>query len=474
MSDINQLELMYRNELEERKNNIRKAQESVVTGLIKIGYELKKIKIRQLYKYAGYEDFNEFVLQEFKMERTAASKMMKLNDTYSEGGYSEQIKEGLEEKLSGLGKSLLIEMTSLPEEDYELVTPGMGVKDIRPLINAENELKEEEKREKEQLQGQTSLINNFPETVPDSEKPKKEQPTISDVIRELFHPRDMKERLDALVNMDPDSSAMEWWIDDFTRSMKVFSRPPFFLYFHEKEVKIKNVPEKTIETKSYKNFYFMVRAAFHQETAKGTDVWYQAFGEEWEQQKEEEKKQEELRKKAEAEKKKPPKKKPEEKKEPESAQSLDFNQCEAVSETPKKEPETTEIRSEEPEIVTGEVENTVYEGKKEVCDTAQNVENIEYEGDSGNKVWCNDKGIPYLKVSECYHEDITSRKKRFSIRYNDRDYKEGDEYILVFTNGIGILSYPHIHIRITYVLNSFKGLADGYIAFGYEVIDNEE
>ncbi len=469
MSDINQIESMYRRELEERENNIINAQESIVTGLIKIGYELKQIKDRQLYKHTEYSDFNEYVLKRFKMERTAASKMMKLNDTYSEGGYSEQIKEGLEEKLSGLGKSLLIEMTSLPEEDYELVTPGMGVKDIRPLINAENELKEEEKREKEQLQGQTSLINNFPETVPDSEKPKKEQPTISDVIRELFHPRDMKERLDALVNMDPDSSAMEWWIEDFTRSMKVFSRPPFFLYFHEKEVKIKNVPEKSIETKSYKNFYFMVQAAFHQETAKGTDVWYQAFGEEWEQQKEEEKKQEELRKKAEAEKKKTPKKKPEEKTEPKSAENVDFTQCEATSELSKKEPETTEIRCDEPEIVTGEVENTVYEGEKEVCDIAQNAENIEHDS---NSEWCEETDseneeciyISNEKLSNTQYDEILSGKRRHFVIQTE--YREGSR-IKFITQGVE----KEISARVT-VVDVIMGSA--FYACGFEVIDNEE
>lgn len=474
MSDIKQLEVMYKNELEERKSNIRKATESVVAGLIKIGFELKKIRDRQLYIYEGYKDFNEFVLKEFKMERTAASKIMKLNDTYSEGGYSEQIKEHLEEKLNGLGKSLLIEMTSLPEEDYELVTPGMGVKDIRPLINAENELKEEEKKANEQVPGQTSLIDNFHETVPDSEKAQKEQLTISKVIREMFRPRDMKERLDTLVNMDPDSADMEWWIDDLTRSRKVFNRLPFFLFFHEKEIKIKNVPEKLIETKTYKEFYFMVRAAFGQEVVRGTDVWYQAFGEEWEQEErqreEEERRKEEEQEKIRKKKESETKKIKEQKTKPQNAKNVDFPQREAIPEGTEKEPETTEIHCNEQEIVTGEVENASNEDENKVCDIAQNLENPQCDSDS---VWCNDDGIPYLKVGESYYKDIESGKKRFSIRYNDRDYKEGDEYILVFvfTDGIEILSYPHIHIRITYVLNSFKGLKDGYIAFGYEVVE---
>lgn len=370
MSDMDQITLMYKNELEERENNIRTATESVVTGLIKIGFELKKIKTQGLYRYAGYADFNEYVLERFHMDRTAASKMMKLNDTYSEGGFSERIKTNLEEKLNGLGKSLLIEMTSLPEEDYELVAPGMGVKDIRPLIHAENELKKEEKREKE-LQGQASLLADFPETVPDSEKPAKEQTGLSRVIRELFHPRDMKERLDALVNMDPDSPSLEWWIEDFTRTTKVFNKAPFFLYFHEKEVKIKNVPARSIETKTYKEFYFMVREAFSRETVRGTNVWHQAFGEEWERKKAEEEKQREaeeerkrLREKAEEERKKTKKK------------------ADGGKPPKKKEAETAESRKEEPEVVTGEVENTSKEDESKVCDTAQTTDLLNTADDS--------------------------------------------------------------------------------------------
>lgn len=375
MDDMNQIEQIYRNEFKARKEKILKYRDNIAEYYVKIGYELKQIKARRLYENEGYTSFEECVETEIGMERTAASKAMHANDVYSINGNSEEIKPHLKEKLRGLGKSLLIEMSYLPEEDYELITPDTGISDLRALRKAEKEQEEKEKSEQEQLKGQTSLINNFPETVPDSDKPKKEQPSISDVLRELFRPRDMKERLDALVNMDPDSSAMEWWIEDFTKTKKVFNKPPFFLYFHEKEMKIKNVPAKTIETKSYKNFYFMIRAAFHQETAKGTDVWYQAFGEEWEAEQQEEEKrqkeeQEKLLKKQEAEKKKLQQKK----KKAEKAENVDFPQYEDTLEAPEKEPETTEIRSDEPEVVHGEVENIQNEDKNEMCDIAQEAE----------------------------------------------------------------------------------------------------
>lgn len=42
MSNINAIEMVYRNKLADREQNIRQAEGAVVTGLVKIGFELKK------------------------------------------------------------------------------------------------------------------------------------------------------------------------------------------------------------------------------------------------------------------------------------------------------------------------------------------------------------------------------------------------------------------------------------------------
>lgn len=298
--------------------------------------------------------------------------MIKLNDTYSIDGYSEKIKENLEEKLNGLGKTLLIEMMYLPEEDYELITPDTKISDIRDLKNAETQNAEEE-----QIEGQMDLLSDFGETVPDSEKP--EENTLSAVIRELFRPREMKEYLDSLVNMDPDSSAMEWWVADFNQSgNRMFKKMPYFLFFYSKEegVKVKNIKEGTIETNSYKDFYFMTRAAFGIETARGTDVWNQAFGAEYELEKQREQEAEEKKEQREKAAKRTQADPPEEKK----PESLDVSQCEAASGTRNEGQKTTEMRTEEPEVVTGEVEKGELEEKNEVCDTAQTTDFLNKDG----------------------------------------------------------------------------------------------
>lgn len=467
MNDINQIELMYRNELANREQNIRKTESSIAAGLVKIGFELKKIRDGNLYVYADCKDIYEYAEKKFHYDRTTTSKMMKLNDTYSIDGYSEEIKEHLEERLNGLGKTLLIEMMYIPEEDYELITPDTKIADIRELKNAE---KQEEEEQEAQVPGQIDLLNSMPEVVPESEKPQKKQTTISDVIRELFHPREMKEYLDTLVNMDPDSSAMKWWVDDFNQSgNRVFNKKQYFLFFYglNEGLKIRDTKEQTIDAKSYKDFYFMTRAAFGKEVVKGKDVWNQAFGAEYEaeqkrKKEEEERQQEEERRKKELQKQR----------------QVKENQEKTVSEKPEKpisEPseagngeelkkinKNSDLSNKKPasdnnseEIVTGEVEDGV-------CDIAQDRKSNEPEG------------VKYLKVREQYIDDIKNGRKKFTIRRNDKDYKIGQIYTLRIVRMVGnvetYLTDYSTKIRITYILDDFEGLATGYIAMGYEVL----
>ncbi|MCI8507536.1 MAG: DUF3850 domain-containing protein [Lachnospiraceae bacterium] len=436
--------LTYKKQLTQELNNL-------ANGFIRAGYYLKKIRDAGAYKNDGYESIYEFAEKEYGITRTVASRFMSINDKFSEDGYSLELKE----QYKGMGSSRLTEMLTLDEADHEMVTNVTRIEDIR-------ELKRFEKQE-----------------------PEKEATPYSELYRNFFEGKEKEfntvmqaENVKDIAEIVNPSGNKTWKYRMLFMAMKEY----------DKGISIKDLLKPVPDTITWEQFVEQCRNIFkYDHEAAGTPYeqnYKQVDSEDVntesgkEADREDRKKEEKQAGKGPEEKKKEEpedtKKEPEEKTELENAENVDFTQCKAVSEIPENGSETTEIRSDEPEVVTGEVENIPNKDKNEVCDTAQNVENIECEGDSGNKVWCNDKGISYLKVSECYYEDITSRKKRFSIRYNDRDYKEGDEYILVFTNGIGILSYPHIHIRITYVLNSFKGLADGYIAFGYEVIDNEE
>lgn len=378
MSDLGQIEMMYqREELEKRIRNIHQSEDSIVKGLVEIGFELRKIEDGRLYTIQGYRNINEFAADKLHYERTFVSKLKKLNEAYSEGGYSNKVRGDLRDKLEGLGKTALIEMMYLPEDDYELITPATPIEDIRALNNAEKQ-----QRREGQATGQTDILSWTPEAVPESEKPKKEA-GISDVIRELFHPREMKEHLDSLINMDPDSNAMEWWVSDFNQSgNRTFKKMPFFIFFYPlaEGVKIRNIKEQTTESKTYREFYFMVCAAFGEETAKGTDVWNQAFGEEWKEQKEKESVNNNREYTSQHGGTAPS---PEEKEDESTGEeTAPSDRQPPTTGTHRKEPEPDRKTPDNtaPEVVSGEVEDKEPE-EKPLCDTAQAAESFNREDD---------------------------------------------------------------------------------------------
>ncbi len=279
----NLLDLGYGEIKAEIRNNIS----NMVLSFIDVGYWLKQIRDKELFKEDGYKNVYDMAQAEFNMSRTVVSRFMSINDKYSVGGNSRELLE----QFQGFGKSALTEMLSLPVEDYELLTPDTKVEDIRELKEAERKLQEEQDGQIDQVEGQMNILNDMPDIVPEADKPEKKEADISEAIRELFRPREMKEYLDKLVNMDPESNAMDWWVADFNAAgNRTFKHIPFFLFFYGKEegLKIKNIFKNTIEQKTYQDFYYMVRAAYPQETVRGTDVWMQAYGEEWKKQQEQE------------------------------------------------------------------------------------------------------------------------------------------------------------------------------------------
>lgn len=360
MIEMNQLTLT---DYQDIKQEIRNNMQNIVVSFVEIGFYLKKIRDEKMYKDDGYNTIWEFAMGEFKLDRTAASRFMHINDKYSIDGNSRY----LQDQYQGFSKSTLIEMLSLPVEDYELIKADTKIDDIRELKAAEREQQEEKES---QIEGQESLLSIMPDVLPESEKPKKEEVTISDVLRELFKPREEKERLDSLCSMDPNSDEMRWWVNDFNQTgNRTFKKVPFFIFFYslEEGLKIKNLKEASVKTYTYTDFYFMVRAAFHQETVRGRDVWAQAFGEEYE---------EELRAQEEAEK---------EKAMIEAEQKMIAHQREerqrAIKENQQKsaveesKTEVSEQKEDENAAALKEInENSTSDNEKEVVDNS-NVEN---------------------------------------------------------------------------------------------------
>lgn len=81
-----------------------------------------------------------------------------------------------------------------------------------------------------------------------------------------------------------------------------------------------------------------------------------------------------------------------------------------------------------------------------------------------------DSKVHELKINTKYAIAVARGEKTFEIRKNDRNFKEDDILFLrEYENG----EYLDIAIvaEVTYVLNDFEGLKEGYVVLGIRVLN---
>lgn len=120
------------------KRIIRADLANMQRSFIDIGCQLMQVRDRELYKDGGYDSVWAFAEQEFGIQRSTASRWMKMCQKFSVDGSSPVLKD----EYKDFGKSQLQEMLYLEDEQLEEVTPGMTVKEIREL-RAPKEVEEE-------------------------------------------------------------------------------------------------------------------------------------------------------------------------------------------------------------------------------------------------------------------------------------------------------------------------------------------
>ena len=111
------------------KRIIRADLANMQRSFIDIGCQLMQVRDRELYKDGGYESVWDFAEKEFGIQRSTASRWMKMCQKFSVDGSSPVLKD----EYKDFGKSQLQEMLYLEDEQLEEVTPDMTVKEIREL-----------------------------------------------------------------------------------------------------------------------------------------------------------------------------------------------------------------------------------------------------------------------------------------------------------------------------------------------------
>lgn len=121
------------------KEDIRKKLEETASNFVYIGYRLKQIRDSGMYD--GAADVFEFAEKEYGLGKSTVSRFIAINEKYSEGGNSLELKE----EFRGYSSSKLAEMLTLPDNEIQLITEKTTIREIRELksFNA-NELEKAE------------------------------------------------------------------------------------------------------------------------------------------------------------------------------------------------------------------------------------------------------------------------------------------------------------------------------------------
>nr|WP_294658782.1 DUF3850 domain-containing protein [uncultured Blautia sp.] len=119
------------------KNDIKNNLGSIVKSFVRIGWLLTRIDKSGAYKNDGYSTISEFAQAEYGMNKSGTSRFMKIYEKYSVPGDTPELKD----EYKDFNQSQLTEMLQIPEEDYAMLHPEANKEDFRELkrFNKEND-----------------------------------------------------------------------------------------------------------------------------------------------------------------------------------------------------------------------------------------------------------------------------------------------------------------------------------------------
>ncbi len=119
------------------KNDIKNNLGTIVKSFVRIGWLLTRIDKSGAYKNDGYSTISEFAQAEYGMNKSGTSRFMKIYEKYSVSGDTPELRD----EYKDFNQSQLTEMLQIPEEDHEMLRPEGNKEDFRELkrFNKEND-----------------------------------------------------------------------------------------------------------------------------------------------------------------------------------------------------------------------------------------------------------------------------------------------------------------------------------------------
>ncbi len=98
-------------------------------SFVRIGYLLKVARDTGILKDSGYANVNDFAYGEYGLDKSAVSRFIRINDRFSEDGFSEELKA----EYKGYGHAKLAIMLQLPDSVNEELSPEYSKSEIQAI-----------------------------------------------------------------------------------------------------------------------------------------------------------------------------------------------------------------------------------------------------------------------------------------------------------------------------------------------------
>ena len=128
----------FRGSIEEMTDRITTSLGKQKEEFVRTGWLLRSVKDTKEYEKQGYKDIWEYALKVHDLKMSVASRYMSINEKYSEGGYSEYLKE----EYRGFGVAKLGDMIELSDVVIESLDTQLPRREIQQICR---EVKEEKR-----------------------------------------------------------------------------------------------------------------------------------------------------------------------------------------------------------------------------------------------------------------------------------------------------------------------------------------
>lgn len=392
------------------KNDIKNNLGTIVKSFVRIGWQLSRIDKSGAYKNDGYNTIAEFAKEEYGMSATGTSRFIRVYEKYSVPGDTPELRD----EYKDYNRSQLEEMLQIPEEDHEMIRPEAHKEDIRELnrFNRENE--------------------SNPDNLLDWKNAQTTEEKIQATIYEFWH--DNRDAMNTFFGSDMEMRDLAEMISP--SGSRSYRKGTVFLMFYgmDTEILVKVFGDDPVKM-TYQEFADRTRQIF--EGAAGDRAWETCFGE--------------------------------------AVESNKIEQTEQLQEQEDQIPGQDRIQNHpeympEPEIAPAQKnEEQKYNKQQARIDRETKKKLQEQEDQEKMEHLPSDepKKTKQLRMAASYYDDVLSGKMSFWFCKND-NFHVGDSLDLMeFKEGRH--TGRNIQTEITYILEDYTGLEDGYCILAIKV-----